>query len=222
MKKTNFFKLSILAVLLVSIIGGASAYHEYIYTFDGDTHSAGCHNGGANDGESAIGNLTITLTPSGTLETLEAFTIDVVINNFTELDNSAYENRTTIGISKEFGDNAAFLRGVSNKSLSRRTKVDKYGSDLTPTTLGAVAPQTAGVYELVITAVAAMNQSTEAAYNFTFAKGSISVTVVAPSGPAAAGPTISGGILVITIGVAVGITTIVLLQKKKRMRKKDI
>ncbi len=221
MRRRNILKLSIIAILLVSVIGGASAYHEYIYTFEED-HTAGCHNGNANNGESVIGNLTITITPSGSLETLQAFTIDVVINNFTELDNSAYENRTTIGISKDLGDNAAFLRGVSNKSFSRRTKVDKYGSDLTPTTLDAVAPQTAGVYELVITAVAAMNQSDESGYNFTFAKGSISVTVVAPTGPAAAPGTISGGILTIILGSVFTVSTVIILKMRKRFRKKEL
>ena len=225
MRRRNFFKLSILVVFIVSIVGGASAYHEYVYTFD-DAHTAGCHNGNANDGESALGSLVITLTPNGTLEPYQAFEISVVILNFTELDNSAYENRTTMGISKDYGDNAAFFRGVSNKSFSRRVKVDQWGSDLSPTTFGAVAPANPGTYDLVIVAIAAMNQTTESAYNFTFAKGTISVTVVAPSngggGETAPGPTISGGIFGITFGIVVGISAIVMLQMRKRMRKKDI
>jgi len=221
MRRRNFFKLSILVLLFVSIIGGASAYHEYVYTFEDGHNAYGCHNGNANNGESVIGNLTITLTPSGDLETLEAFTIEVVINNFTELDNSAYQNRTTIGISKDLGNNSAFLRDVSDKSFSRRVEVDEYGSRSAPTTLGAIAPETPGVYELVITAVAAMNQSDESSYNFTFAQGTLMVTVVAPAGPAAAG-SISGGIFGITLGVVIGITTIAMFKMKKRMRKKKI
>jgi len=218
MRRRNFFKLSILVLLFVSIIGGASAYHEYVYTFEDGHNAYGCHNGNANNGESVIGNLTITLTPSGDLETLEAFTIEVVINNFTELDNSAYQNRTTIGISKDLGNNSAFLRGVSDRSFSRKVKVDANGSDLTPTVLGLVAPETPGTYDLVITAVAAMNQSEASGYNFTFAKGTISVTVNAPS----TGGSISGGIFGITLGVVIGITTIAMFKMKKRMRKKKI
>ncbi len=217
MRRRNFLKLAILAILLVSIVGGASAYHEYVYTFDYN-HTAGCHNGNANDGESAIGNLTITLTPSGSLETLKAFTISVIINNFTELDNSAYQNRTTIGISKDLGNNSAFLRSVSDKSFSRRVKVDEYGSDLTPTELGAIAPETPGTYLLVITAVAAMNQSDESAYNFTFAKGSISVTVVAAS----TGGSISGGLLTIIIGSTFAVSAVLILRMRKKFRKKEL
>ena len=217
MRRRNFFKISILVLLFVSIIGGASAYHEYIYTFD-DSHSSGCHNGGANDGESQDGLLQITLTPSGPLDTLEAFTVSVIIINFTELDNSAYQNETTIGISKDLGNNSAFLRDVSDKSFSRRVKVDANGSDLTPTVLGLVAPEAPGTYDLVITAVAAMNHSDASAYNFTFAKGTISVIVNAPS----TGGSISGGIFGITLGVVIGITTIAMFKMKKRMRKKKI
>lgn len=220
MRRKKIFTLSILAVLFVSVIGGASAYHEYIYTFE-DDHTASCHGGDWSMLGESYGNLTVTLTPSGDLETLEAFTISVVINNFTELDNSAYQNRTTIGISSDLGNNSVFLRSVSDKSFSRRVKVDANGDDLTPTTLGAIAPETPGTYELVITAVAAMNQSTEAPYNFTFAKGSLMVNVVAPAGPAAAG-SISGGIIGITLSVVVGVTTIVLLQMRKRIRKRNI
>jgi hypothetical protein len=217
MKRRNLLKLSILAVLLISIVGSASAYHEYIYTFDGATHGA-CH--GTPLGEST-GNLTVTLSPGTTLDPLEVFTISVVINNFTELDNSAYQNRTTIGISKDLGDNAEFLRSVSNKSFSRRVKVDEYGSDLTPTTLGAIAPETPGTYELVITAVAAINQSTANAYNITFAQGSVTVTVVAPSGPAAAA-TISGGILTVIVGSTLTVSTILILRMRKKVRKRDL
>ncbi|MBY8991247.1 MAG: hypothetical protein KGD58_10880 [Candidatus Lokiarchaeota archaeon] len=218
MRRNKIYIFTILTVFFVSIIGGASAYHEYIYTFD-YSHTAGCHNGNANDGESSTGNLTITLTPSGTLETLQAFTISVFIHNFTELDNSAYQNRTTIGISKDLGNNSAFLRDVSDVSFSRRVKVDQYGSDLTPTVLGAIAPETPGTYELVITAVAAMNQSDASAYNFTFAKGTISVTVVASTG---GGGTISGGLLTIIIGSTFAVSTVLIVTMRKRINKREL
>ncbi len=221
MRRKNFFKLSILAVLVISIAGGASAYHEYIYTYD-DSHTSGCHAGDyANDGESQGAWLDITITPSGDLETLEAFTITVVVQNFTALDNSAYQNRTTIGISKDFGDNADFLRSVSDKSLTRRIEVDANGwanDSHGAITLGAIAPKTAGTYDLVITAVAAMNQSTALGYNFTYAKGTVTLNVVAAS----TGGSISGGIIGITVGIVVAISTIAMLQMRKRMRKKDI
>ncbi|HEC37433.1 hypothetical protein LCGC14_1865020 [marine sediment metagenome] len=222
MRRRNFFKLSILAVFIISIVGGASAYHEYVYTID-DTHTANCHAGGDPADESTIGKLNVTLTPSGDLEPYQAFSVAVIILNFTELDNSAYQNRTTIGFSKDLGDNAAFFRGVSNKSFSRRVSVDKFGSDTSPTTFGAVAPATPGTYDLVLIAVAAMNQTDESGYNITFAKGTVSVTVVAADiGGSASDPTISGGIFGITIGIVVAISTIAILQVKKRMRKKDI
>ncbi|KKN00788.1 hypothetical protein LCGC14_1134370 [marine sediment metagenome] len=218
MRRKNFLKLSILAVLVISIAGGVSAYHEYVYTFD-ETHTSGCHNNG-NDGESAGGSLHVTATPSGNLEPYQAFEITVDILNFTELDASTYENRTTIGISKDMGDNAAFFRGVSNKSFSRRIKVDENG-DKAGTTFGVVAPATPGNYDLVVVAIAAMNQSTASGYNFTFAQGTLAITVVAPS-TGGASATISGGIFGITFGIVVGISTLVLLQMRKRIRKKDI
>ena len=219
MRRKNFIKLSILAVLVISIAGGASAYHELIYEFDA-THTQ-CH--GVNDGESQDGLITMVLTPGGSLETLEAFTITFEVHNFTELDNGAYQNRTTVGLSKEFGDNAEFLRGVSDVSFMRRVHVDEngFGNEThsgDPLTLDAVAPKTAGIYNLTLIAVAGMNQTDEKDYNFTFAQGSIMVTVVAAS----TGGSISGGIIGITVGIVVAISTIVMLQMRKRMRKKDI
>jgi len=220
MKKTKLISLIVLSALVFGILGSSAfAYHEYIYTFDGDSHTGGCHAGSTNDGESVTGSLDVTITPSGNLEPLQVFTISVAIDSFTELDNSAYQNRTTIGISKEFGDNSAFLRGVENKSFSRRIKVDADGNLLTPTELGAIAPETPGEYTLVIVAIAAMNQSTEAGYNFIFAQGSVTVTVAAPANGGGGGPTIAGDILLITVGSAFVVTMVVVIKKKHKIKK---
>ncbi|MFW9825376.1 MAG: hypothetical protein ACFFE4_20715 [Candidatus Thorarchaeota archaeon] len=224
MRKTKILSLIIFSTILFGTIGGVVAYQEYIYRWINDgaggTHGA-CH-GSANTKASVNGTLVLTVNETGNLSPGQAFTIEVDILNFTEANLSPYDGRVTIGVPGYQGDNAKFTSALSHQTLNRREQVDSYGSydpGNTNNVFELFAPKTAGTYDLVAVAIAAVNQTDASAYNITFVQDSVQITVVGTSG---GGGTISGGLLVIIVGSVFTITTILVVSMRKIIRKKEL
>ena len=231
LKKTKLIPSIILVVLFSSMIGAAVAWRGFINEFTGATHG-GCH-GSSKTVQSENGTLTISLTPGGDLTTDQAFTLQVTaLLDFTEANLADYDGRVMIGLSGELGDNADFSRSLNiTNQLFFEAEVPTNGSTTTerhgdPMIFDLIAPETVGNYEIVVCAISAANRSVwhpgYSYYNITFATGSIFVDVVAPSGPAAAPGTISGGLLAIIIGSTFAISTILVVRMRKRVRMKKI
>lgn len=238
MKKTKLISLVILSALLIGIVGSAVAYQEYIYRWkdeaSGDDHTTGCH-GGSTTTESATGTLTLSINETGNLAPLQPFTLDVIVNNFTEANEDPYyrlstrgdAGKITLGVPGYMGDNAMFTSSLSHQTLNRGESVDQWGSyeDTSDNEFMLFAPNAAGTYELWAVVIAGVNQSSEnhaAAYNLTYIEDSITITVVAPATGGGDGGTIPGGILAITIGSVFVVSTlmIIILKKKNIIRRK--
>ena len=230
MKKTKLITFVILSAFLFGIIGGAVAYQEYLYEWsdegDGGTHG-GCH-GEAGTVASVLGTLDLSINETGNLAPLQAFALEVIINNFTEATEDPYvrsgAGRVTLGVPGYLGDNAEFTSSLAHQTLNRGESLDDWGSyDPTDTDnqFMLYAPSEAGTYVLWAVVIAGVNQTSPGrseAANLTYIEGSISITVVAPAGGGDGG-TIAGDILLITVGSAFIVTIVVVVKKKNKMKK---
>lgn len=225
MRKTKIISLIIFSTILLGTIGGVVAWRGSITEFEGATHG-GCH-GSTKTVESENGTLTLSITPSGSLTTNQAFTLQVTaLLNFTEANLADYSGRVMIGLSGELGDNAEFSRSLYvTDQLFFEAEVPTNGSTTTerhgdPMIFDLIAPATVGTYDLVVCAISAANRSTfpPGYYNITFATKSISINVVAP----AVGGSISGGILIVTFTSVISISAVVILKMRKRLRKREL
>lgn len=230
MKKTKLIPLIILSALFFGTIGSAIAYQEYLYRWsddgDGDTHG-GCH-GSAGTEASTIGTLELSINETGNLTPLQAFTLEVIIKNFTEATVDPYtrtsqnitRGRVTLGVPGYLGDNAKFTSALSDQTLNRGERLDEWGSyDPTNNNNKFVlfAPNEAGTYDLWAVVIAGMNQTDMSAANLTYIEDSIPITVVAPNGGGGDGGTIAGDVLLITVGSAFIVTIIVVIKKKYKI-----
>ena len=228
MKKTKLMSLVILSALLIGIIGSSAAYQEYLYRWkddgDGGDH-ASCH---GTTIESTTGSLTLTINETGNLSPGQAFTLDVIINNFTEATVDPYTRsgagRVTLGVPGYMGDNAMFTSSLSHQTLNRGERLDEWGSytDNSDNEFMLFAPGAAGTYELWAVVIAGVNQSSDNhadEYNITYLEDSMTITVVAPVGGGDGGGTIAGDILLITVGSAFIVTIVVVVKKKNKMKK---
>ena len=111
MKKLKLSVMIILSLFIIGIIGGTFAYRGYINEFEGATHG-GCH--GSSDTEASVnGTMTLTIAPSGSLETNEDFVLTAVVNDFMEPWNvTEYDTNMLVGISGILGDNDEFMRNL--------------------------------------------------------------------------------------------------------------
>lgn len=232
MRKTKIFSLVIFSVLIFGAIGGVVGYQEYIYRWinngAGGTHGA-CH-GSADTKISVNGTLVLTVNETGNLSPGQAFELSVAILNFTEATLDPYtksgSGRVTIGVPGYQGDNAKFTSSLSHQTLNRGEKLDQWGSyndSNADNEFELFAPTEAGTYTLVAVVIAGMNQTDVTAYNITYVQNSVQITVVVPSGPAAAAAaTISGGLLTVIIGSTLAVSTILILRMRKRVRKREL
>ncbi len=226
MKKTKLISLVILSALLFGIIGGAFAYQEYLYEWsdegEGGTHG-GCH-GDEGTAESTTGSLVLSINETGNLAPSQPFTLEVLINNFTEATVDPYvrsgAGRVTLGVPGYLGDNAKFTSSLAHQTLNRGEKLDDWGSydpSDTDNEFMLMAPNEAGTFVLWAVVIAGMNQSDASAANLTYIEGSISITVVAPTGGGGDGGTIAGDILLLTVGSAFIVTIVVVIKKKHKI-----
>ena len=231
MRKLKLTVMFILPLLLLGIIGGTFAYRGYINEFSGGTHG-GCH-GSSDTEESATGAMTLTISPSGSLDTDEDFVLTVEVTDFMEPyeETDSYNTNMLVGISGELGDNAEFMRNLDGVifwtgKVDSNGDVDEhlgYGQTVgDPFEFELIAPSTAGTYTLVISAIAAANHTggEHGAYppfNITYINTEITITVVAGGGD---GGAIPGSILAITIGSVFVVTTVIILKKKNILKKK--
>ncbi len=235
MKKTKLISLIILSAFLFGIIGGAVAYQEYLYEWynkgEVGTRHGGCHDGTS---ESTSGSLSLSINETGSLAPLQAFTLEVIIKNFTEATVDPYvrsgAGRVTLGVPGYLGDNAKFTSALSHQTLNRGEKLDDWGSyDPTDDDNKFVlfAPKENGTFVLWAVVIAGMNQTSLKDVNITYIEGSITIEVVGPSiivgdgnGGGGGGGVIPGFLLAITIGSVFVVTTVIILKKKNILKKK--
>ena len=229
MKKTKLISLVILSALLFGIVGSAVAYQEYVYRWkdngSGNEHGA-CHDSDLTM-ESAAGSLTLTINETGNLSPGQAFTLDVIVNNFTEATVDPYvrsgKGRVTLGVPGYMGDNAKFTSSLSHQTLNRGESLDPWGSynDTTDNEFMLYAPIANGTYHLWAVVIAGINQTSDNHAEdapLTYLEDSITIIVVAPAAGGDGG-TIPGGILAITIGSVFVVTLVVVVKKKNKMKK---
>ena len=236
MKKTKLISLVILSALLFGIIGSAVAYQEYLYRWpndgEGGTHGA-CH-GSAGTKESTAGSLDLSINETVDLAPLQAFTLEVIINNFTEATVDPYvrsgKGRVTLGVPGYLGDNAKFSSALSHQTLNRGESLDQWGSydpSDDDNKFVLFAPKENGTFTLWAVVIAAVNQTSPNHAddaNITYIEGSITIEVVGPSiivGGGGGGGVIPGALLAITIGSVFVVSTIIILKKKNIIKKKQ-
>ena len=234
MRKLKLTVMFVFSLLLLGIIGGTFAYRGYINEFEGGTHG-GCH-GSSDTEESETGTMTLTIAPSGNLETDEDFVLTAVVNDFMEPWNEtdSYDKNMLVGLSGILGDNDEFMRNLDGVifwtgKVNDSGDVDvhiPYGETVgVPFEFDLIAPSTAGTYTLIVSAIAASNHSDplhvkHGAYepfNITYINTNISVTVVAAAG---GGGAIPGSLLAITIGSVFVVTTVLILKKRNILKSK--
>ena len=262
--KKKPISLIITVALFLSTIGGAIGYNSYIYQWDDDHSSCHENNSGSTpfgypgpyggpSYESASGNISgIVLNPVKITVGME-FTLTFVIRGFTEVieypvghpnydpDTEGRDNETMVGISGGMGDNADFMRDANTADMLHGVELNETGDaddtggySAAPLALTLRAPFAGGNYEVVISAVAGLNHSNGQATNFTYALGSIILTVYtsAPAGVIStsgddddddddAEGAISGYILIITLATIFSISAVLLLRMKKLIKNKS-
>ena len=204
--------------------------------------------------ESSTGYVNVTHIDPVKITVGMEFTVYFSLRNFTEIieypyGNADYDpalvgrnNETCIGISGDMGDNIDFMRDADTTPMYHGVEVDEdgnvyesgHGQNKDPLSLTLRAPFAGGNYELVVSAVAGLNHSSKYACNFTYALGSIILTVYtsAPAGVIStsgddddddddAEGAISGYILIITMATIFSISAVLILRMKKLMKNKS-
>lgn len=230
MKKTKIFALLIFSALIFGVIGGVVGYQEYLYRWE-DNGGGGTHGGCHHDDSvpSVIGTLVLTVNETGNLSPGQAFTLEIDVLNFTEATVDPYvrsgSGRVSVGLPGYKGDNAKFTLALNHQTLNRGEKLDQWGSydpGDTDNVFELFAPMEAGTFELWAVVMAAMNQTDTESFNITYVEDFVTITVVAPSGPATGPETISGGLLVVILSCTLGVSTILTLRIRKRARRIEL
>ncbi len=210
------------------LIGAVVGYQEYIHEFTGPSHSWGCHGAGS---ASVGGSLILQVNETGTLAPNQAFELRIQVRNFTEAVAAPYLSRVTIGVPGEYLDNARFsLASLAGQNLNRREQLNatadysnfnfSSGLYLDVDNLFVLrAPDTAGNFNLGAVAIAAFNgtaPSNSADYTPRWVLGSVTITVVAPTGTPDALPGYFTPVVVAAIGVGVITVAAIALKKKNR------
>ena len=240
----KLISLTILAILAIGSLGSVYSYQEYLYRWvdrgSGEEHGGCAHDDNHDPLESVNATLTITLETTGTIEPYDEIEISFDILNFTEALADPYHRRFSHGIAGYVGDNSEFYMNNSHQYMNRGERVDSvWGSYVDDSDAEYIlyAPKEAGSYTLVVTAMAAMNNSlrgdnitwgnwiideggddVKLAYDIVYIEGSIVIEVVAPAeNGGGGGSTIPGFITAVMLSsVGVAILAVLLTVRRKR------
>jgi len=241
----KLISLAILSIIAFGSLASVYGYQEYFYRWvdrgSGEEHGGCAHDDNHDPLESVNATLTITLETTGTIEPYDEIEISFDIFNFTEALAAPYDRRFSHGIAGYVGDNSDFLMNNSHQYMNRGERVDSvWGSYVDDSDAEYIlyAPKEAGSYTLVVTAMAAMNNSlrgdnitwdgklideggddVKLAYDIVYIEGSIVIEVIAPAenGGGGGGSTIPGFITAVMLSsVGVAILAVVLIVRRKR------
>ena len=241
MSKKKLFVISITALLFVGVICSVYGYQEYFYRWvdrgSGEEHGGCAHDNNHDPLESVTGTLVVTLETTGDIAPHGEIEISFDIFNFTEAIPAPYERRFSHGIAGFVGDNSQFYMNNSYQYMNRGERVDAtYGSYVDDSDASYIlyAPKEAGTYTLIVTAMAAMNNSlrgvnitwnggfleeggddVKLAYDIVYVEGSIDIVVVAPATPPA--PGIPGYMLPVMVTTVAIVGAILIIKRKRQL-----
>ena len=165
MKKNKVFVLVVIIALMAGVIGTSLAYPTEILHYEGLSHT-GCH--GYSETATA-GTLTVTPSTSGRLISLTAS-----IQGFTDAleSNNNRSGTFAIGIPYALGNNKDFGLGIAENTVNGDTDywgvgiweidLDASGNTVNPLKFRVLAPETDGMYNLIVAVVNAFNTTGDA------------------------------------------------------------
>jgi len=153
--------LAILFALMAGVIGYSFAFPTSILEYEGSSHT-GCHGGST---PASSGTLTVSSSISGRIITLTAS-----IEGFTDaLESNSRSGTFSIGIPYELGNNKEFGLGIAENTVNDDTdywgvgiwevELDESGNTVNSLKFRVLAPETDGMYNLIVAVVNALNNT---------------------------------------------------------------
>ncbi|MFX0175837.1 MAG: hypothetical protein ACFE85_06380, partial [Candidatus Hodarchaeota archaeon] len=202
----------IITSFLLITIGGVVAYPSSIETFAGGSHG-GCHAGGGSTPPilSVGSTVTATSVEGVSLSAGQQFTVNVVIDNFTEALSIDRNSMVSVAVPRTRGDNAVFGALLEDPIREHDVTLDVNGDSNVSISFTLVAPFTNGDYDLVVDVLAAVNHTDGSALPIIYATDTLSITI--------SGGLIPGFEIYTLIGVLV-ITTasIIVIVRRRRLK----
>lgn len=175
--------LVIISGLMVGVVGYGMAYPTLLLEYQGASHT-GCH---GSAGAATSGTFTVSTSVSGRLVTLTGS-----IQGFTEAleSNNNRSGTFAMGIPYNLGDNKEFGLGIAENTVNGDTNywgvgiwevdLDANGNTVNPLKFRVLAPETDGMYNLIIVVINAFNTTGDAQSIIYFHK-TVMITVVSGS-----------------------------------------
>ncbi|MFX1588230.1 MAG: hypothetical protein ACFFC1_08750 [Promethearchaeota archaeon] len=208
--KKRIIPLLIISSFLLITIGGVVAYPSSIETFAGGSHT-GCHAGVSPTTESVGATVTCNSVEGTSLNAGQQFTINVVIENFTEALTIDRNSMVSVAVPRTRGDNAAFGTLLEDPIREHDVTLDVNGDSNVSVTFNLIAPFTNGDYDIIVDVLAAANHTDGSALGIIYATDTLSITV--------SGGLIPGFEVYTLIGVLIITTASILMIVRRRKLK---
>ncbi|MFX0017647.1 MAG: hypothetical protein ACFFBZ_00260 [Promethearchaeota archaeon] len=206
--KRKIIPLFIIASFLLLLVGGAVAFPSMIETFAGGSHG-GCHGLVSPTTQSVGATVTVTSVEGTSLTAGQQFTVNVVIENFTEALTIDRNSEVSVAVPSTRGNNAVFGSILEDPIRLHGITLDSNGDSNVSISFKLIAPFTNGDYNLVVDVITAENHTDGSELGIIYATDTLTLTV--------SGGAIPGFELYTLFGVFIAVTTsiIIIVRRKK-------